>query len=160
MEDVYNLSMKRLRIYLDTSVIGGVFDPEFEIYSKKLFSYVETGRFIAVISEITTQELSKAPEQVKEFLKNLSLENIEILNKNNEANELAKQYLSRKIITQKFFEDALHIALATVCNVDVLVSWNFKHIVNLNRIILFNSVNMENGYKPLEIRSPMEVNYE
>lgn len=56
--------------------------------------------------------------------------------------------------------DALHVALATIGRVDVMVSWNFKHIVNLNRIRLFNAVNLEQGYGLIEIRTPMEVLYE
>jgi hypothetical protein len=65
--------------------------------------------------------------------------------------------MDEKIINEKYRSDALHIAVATVSGVDVLVSWNFKHIVNLNRIKLFNSINLKEGYNLLEIRTPLEV---
>ncbi len=72
---------------------------------------------------------------------------------------LAARYLARKILTKKFLDDAVHIALATFAKVDVLVSWNFRHIVHYDKIRLFNSVNLEFGFSPLEIRSPKEVTY-
>jgi hypothetical protein len=71
--------------------------------------------------------------------------------------DLADSYMKRNIVTTKYYADALHIAIATVLGVDVLVSWNFKHIVNLNKIKLFNSVNLQEGYPLIEIRTPKEV---
>ena len=65
--------------------------------------------------------------------------------------------LHKMLRKYKIFDDAVHIAMSTVNKIDVLVSWNFKHIVNLNRIHLFNSVNIKEGYNLLEIRSPMEL---
>ncbi len=61
-----------------------------------------------------------------------------------------------KVIVQTSFADCLHIALATVNRADFMVSWNFKHIVNIERIRGYNSINIKNGYKQLEIRSPRE----
>ncbi len=80
-----------------------------------------------------------------------------MLNVSNEIRELAEKYIERKIISKKFFDDATHIALATVANVDLLVSWNFKHIVHFEKIRLFNSVNLELGYGEIKIYSPREV---
>ena len=74
-----------------------------------------------------------------------------------ESLDLLSKYRERKILGPKFQNDMLHIALATIANVDVLVSWNFRHIVRLDKIRLFNSVNIECGYKPLMIYSPREV---
>ena len=74
-----------------------------------------------------------------------------------EAMELLGKYRDKKILGTKFQNDMLHIALATTANADVLVSWNFRHIVRLNKIRLFNAVNIEWGYKPLTICSPREV---
>ena len=71
--------------------------------------------------------------------------------------DLAQKYLDDNIVSENCRGDALHIAIATVIGVDVLVSWNFKHIVNLNKIKLFNSVNFREGYNMLEIRTPREV---
>ena len=76
---------------------------------------------------------------------------------NEEMVKLAEKYMEQKIVSEKYYSDALHIAVATVIGVDVLVSWNFKHIVNLDKIKLFNSVNLREGYSILEIRTPREV---
>ena len=147
--------MKKIKIYIDTSVIGGLFDEEFEKYSQKLFEAFENNEFIPVISTIVLKELENAPENIKNAL--LRLKNYEILDINSEVENLALKYLSEKIITEKYFDDALHIAISTINNIDVLVSWNFRHIVNLNKIHKINAVNLIENYSLLEIRSPMEV---
>ena len=84
-------------------------------------------------------------------------EKLEFVSVTGEIEELAENYIKEKIVTEKYYEDALHIACATVYQLDLLISWNFKHIVNFNRIIQFNAVNLKNGYKTLQIFSPMEV---
>lgn len=150
--------MKKLRVYLDTSVIGGCFDKEFEIESNQIIKNIELGIYEGVISVITVNELIDAPEFVKNLFFELS-ENLTILELNEEAVKLSDEYLINNIVSEKFKEDALHIALATVYNIDVLVSWNFKHIVNLNKIKQFNSINISQGYQLLEIRSPRELYY-
>lgn len=81
----------------------------------------------------------------------------ELVAADDETDILAKSYIYEGVVTEKFFEDAQHIAIATVYKVDVLVSWNFRHIVNLNKIKLYNSVNLKNGYQTLEIRTPREI---
>lgn len=152
--------MKKQRIYIDTSLIGGCFDDEFRIYSVKLFNRINLGLIEAVISEVTLKELENAPKSVQQIITDIDEDNITILQSSEEINDLAFEYISNKIVTNKYFEDALHIAYATYFDVDVLVSWNFKHIVNFNKIKLFNSVNLKEGYKALEIRSPKELFYE
>jgi predicted nucleic acid-binding protein len=149
--------MKRTKIYLDTSVIGGVFDVEFQVASKMLFEEIRAGKKIAVISDITISELGKAPTEVQGILRTLPESRFESVTLTDEAVSLAELYLKNKIVTPKYREDALHIALATLSRVDVLVSWNFKHIVNLKRIQGFNAINLKEGYPLLEIRSPLEV---
>jgi hypothetical protein len=74
-----------------------------------------------------------------------------------EAITLAEKYISEGALTNKSYNDALHIALATINNADVLASWNFKHIVNLDRIRLYNSINFRQGYRMIEIRTPREI---
>jgi predicted nucleic acid-binding protein len=147
--------MKKLRVYVDSSVIGGCFDKEFEKGSNGLFQMFEERAAIAVVSPLVYTEIDLAPEWVKEKL--ISLENIERVEINDEIAELAEKYLKEKIVTRKYSEDAVHIATSTYHNVDVLVSWNFKHIVNLQKIHQFNAINIREGYKVLEIRTPMEV---
>jgi len=82
---------------------------------------------------------------------------MEVLKITEEIRSLAKLYIKEKVVTQKYYGDALHIACATVNQIDVLVSWNFTHIVNFNRILLYNSVNLKQGYRSIQIYSPREV---
>ena len=74
-----------------------------------------------------------------------------------EALELANAYIAAAVLSPRMRADAQHIAIATIARVDVIVSWNFKHIVNLERIRGYNSVNLRNGYPMVEIRTPREV---
>ncbi|MBS1514247.1 MAG: PIN domain-containing protein [Bacteroidetes bacterium] len=148
--------MKTLRVYLDTSVIGGCFDEEFEDASNKLIEEIRLGLKIGVVSEIFLKELEGAPIQVKELFDSLK-DYVEILVWTDEVDKLSKEYLNNKVVTLKYYGDAMHISYATVYNVDVLVSWNFKHIVNYDKILRFNSINLANGYKNLQIYTPMEV---
>jgi hypothetical protein len=147
--------MKKFRVYIENSVIGGYFDLVFEDATRKLFEKFRNGEYLAVISTHTYGELNYgAPENVKSNLETISYEKIEVTET---MLDLTQKYMDENIITEKFRSDALHIAIATVSAVDVLVSWNFKHIVNLNKIRLFNSVNLKEGYNLLEIRTPLEV---
>lgn len=152
--------MFRPRIYVDTSVIGGCFDNEFEKYSNQLFEEFRSWKKRLVISDLVLFELEGAPESVKEVLNKVPEDNIEYVFLSEESISLANASLKEGVIVENSLSDARHLAIATVERVDVLVSWNFKHIVNLNRIHLINSVNLKLGYPVLEIRIPMEVIYE
>lgn len=149
--------MHKLKVYIDTSVIGGCFDKEFSEWSNKLFDEFINGNMIAVISDIISDELEKAPEYIQNKIKEIPIPNIIQIWKNDEADIIAKKYVEYNAISKKFYNDALHIAIATINKVDILVSWNFKHIVNYNRIKLYNSINMMNSYQLIEIRTPREV---
>ncbi|SRR6266542_1585035 len=146
--------MKRQKVYLDTSVIGGCFDKEFAEESNKIVELIKLDVYEGVISSVTIDELQDAPRFVKEMLDDIDFT---ILYLNEDVISLAKKYLKERIIGEKYFRDCQHIAVATVFNADVLISWNFKHIVNLNKINQFNSINIKEGYKELEIRSPKEL---
>jgi predicted nucleic acid-binding protein len=145
------------KVYIDTSVIGGCFDSEFEEWSNRLFDDFKSGKRIAVISDITLDELSDAPENVQENFRRIPEGNLEIIISDSESRKLADLYVIEGVVTKKFYEDALHIAISTINQVNVLASWNFKHIVNLERIRLYNAVNLKNGYSLLEIRNPREI---
>ena len=145
------------KVYIDTSVIGGCFDSEFEEWSNRLFDDFKSGKRIAVISDITLDELSDAPEHVQENFRKIPEDNLEIIISDNESRKLADLYVLEGVVSMKFYEDALHIAISTINQVNVLASWNFKHIVNLDRIRLYNAVNLKNGYTMLEIRNPREI---
>lgn len=148
------------RIYIDTSVIGGCEDEEFSKWSIQLFEEFRQGLRIAVISNLTRLELEGAPESVRKALLSLPDANVENVFLTEEAETLAQNYINEGVVSAKHIADAQHIAIATVERVDILVSWNFQQIVNLNRIRAFNSVNLKLGYPILEIRSPREVIHE
>ena len=153
--------MKRQRIYIDTSIVGGFFDAEFEKETKMLFQRLENREIIFVISTVLGKELGNAPPHVKNLLASYDETFFEKVILTDEAKELAEKYIVEKVIGRTSLDDCRHIAIATINKVDVLASWNFKHIVNLNRINGYNAVNIKNGYKTLEIRTPKElIDYE
>lgn len=146
-----------MRIYIDTSVFGGCFEKEFEEWSIGLFDQIRSGKHKAVISDISEAELSLAPEHVRQLLKEIRVKHLEVVRLSNDAEVLAATYIKERVVGKTSELDTQHIAIATIAQVDVLVSWNFKHIVNYNRIRLYNAVNLKLGYRMLEIRSPREL---
>lgn len=144
------------RIYIDTSVFGGHFDQEFKDFTIPLFNRILEGDFIVLFSTVTQEELENAPEKVKELVKSLRTELTEFIEVSEEAVDLASEYIREKVVGKTSYADCLHIGLATINYADFLVSWNFKHIVNIERIRGYNSINIKNGYRQLEIRSPRE----
>jgi hypothetical protein len=143
-----------MRIYIDTSVFGGYYDEEFQEWTVKFFKEFEKGVKKPIVSDLTVLEIEGAPVNVRKLFESMKCEKLLI---DSECEELAMLYLKEKAVTAKSYSDALHIALATVNRLDVLASWNFKHIVNLDRIRLFNGVNLKNGYPLIEIRTPREI---
>ena len=145
------------KFYFDTSVFGGVYDKEFEEETLQLFERVKLGKIICMYSDLTETELLNAPENVRTYFKNLPKENTERVFVNAEIIELATKYIEEKVVGKTSFDDCLHIATATLNKADILISWNFKHIVNVYRIRGYNSINLRMNYIPLEIRSPKEI---
>jgi hypothetical protein len=150
---------KTPRIYIDTSVIGGCFDEEFQEWSNALFNDIRMGLFEPLISSVIVEEIEAAPEIVKSKFEELLFLGSQILTPDKQSIELMRQYAKHKIIPLKYRNDMLHIAIATVANADILVSWNFKHIVRYDKIMRFNAVNLENNYHEIAIYSPREVTY-
>jgi hypothetical protein len=144
------------RVYIDTSVIGGYFDEEFSEITKIFFERIFSGDFLIFFSEISETELSLAPEYVKDLKNKIPKDSYRYLELDSDSKYLAQVYIDEKILGTASYNDAYHIALATVNRLDVLVSWNFKHIVNFDKIKLFNSVNLRLGYPTIDIRSPLE----
>ena len=145
------------RFYFDTSVFGGAFDDEFEEETLMLFEKVSLGQIICVYSDLTESELTNAPKRVQTFFHQLDLKNLERVEVTPEGYELAQAYVHERVVGQTSLDDCIHIATATLNKVDILVSWNFKHIVNIFRIRGYNSINLRLGYGTLEIRSPKEI---
>jgi len=146
--------IKKTSLYVDTSVIGGYYDKEFEHDTRLLFQNIKDGKYVAFISSLTLEELETAPEKVRKLLNDLEYQPIKTTS---ECQDLANEYLREKVVGATSKDDCIHIATATINKIDVLVSWNFKHIVNIQRIRGYNSINIKNGYTPIEIRSPKEV---
>jgi len=147
---------KHIRVYADTSVFGGIIDKEFSWQSKTFFEQVYRKRFKLITSPVVKAELEIAPEEVKDFFDEIS-NATEVIEVNRESLKLRNAYLDSKIVTPKYSNDALHVALATVSNCSIIVSWNFKHIVHYDKIPLYNAVNILQGFKQISIFSPSEV---
>ena len=145
------------KIYIDTSIAGGYFDDEFSNDTKALFKRLENKEIVFIISTVLQQELEKAPTNVRELLSRYDPACFEYVELSEEAIELAKKYIDEKVVGKTSIDDCQHIAIATIYKADALVSWNFKHIVNLDRIKGYNEVNMKYGYSVVEIRSPKEL---
>ncbi len=147
----------RQRFYFDTSVFGGLFDAEFEEETALLFERVSSGKIKCVYSNLTESELTNAPQQVRDFFLSLKDEYKEKVLVTPEALRLAQTYVDEKVVGETSLDDCLHIATALLNKVDMLVSWNFKHIVNVYRIRGYNSINLRLGYGILDIHSPKEI---
>lgn len=145
-----------IRVYADTSVFGGVFDPEFDEPSRTFFEQVRDGRFQLVISDTVDEEIGSAPEQVRAWY-NEHLPQAEAVPVDPRSEALRDAYLHAGIVTPKWAADAQHVATASVHRCRVIVSWNFKHIVHFDKIPLYNGVNLINGYDTLSINTPAEV---
>lgn len=150
------MANRQLRVYADTSVFGGVLDPEFSAPSKKFFAEVAAGRFVLVISPVVEEELEQAPDTIKSFFASVSefANEVEITR---EAIALQQQYIERGVVAERSLTDALHVAMATVSECELIVSWNFKDIVHFEKIPKYNAVNVLNGYAHIDIYSPLEV---
>lgn len=145
------------RYYLDTSVFGGVFDCEFEYESLIVFDKIKSGSIQCVYSGLTETELMRAPERVRIFFRSLDLQILEKVEVNEAVLRLARKYIEEDVVGPTNFDDCVHIALATVYETNMLISWNFKHIVNPSRIPGYNSVNLLLGYRAIEIWSPRAI---
>jgi predicted nucleic acid-binding protein len=144
-----------LRVYADTSVLGGCFDREFNDESRAFFEQVSSGKLVLLISDLTVRELQNAPREVREFY--LTLADYESVSATDECYGLRDAYLRADVLGRASADDALHVAIATVYRADIVVSWNFKHIVQRRRIRGFEAVNALMDYRSPEIFSPREI---
>ena len=149
--------MKRLRVYLDTSVIGGCLDVEFSLESNRLIKDIKQQKIIMLLSELVINELIDAPSTVQYILKSIPPTTIEIINLTEEIIQLRDAYIQAGVVGKKSLNDAGHVAAATIARADAIVSWNFKHIVRLDKMKAYNQINLFNGYGILTIVSPKEV---
>ncbi len=153
---------RNIKLYLDTSVINFAISEQGVAKEKEvtlqLFEQIKRGRFEAGISEVVLREISRAPEKkaraLMEVLRGVPLVNLIV---SEDAERLANKYVEETIIPQKYREDALHIAMAAVYEYDVVVSWNFEHMVKVKTRREVHGVNLMMGYKSIDIATPEEV---
>lgn len=154
--------MKRLKLYLDTTVWNFAFSdqaPDYKQATLEFYQRVRWGFFDVYFSDVVVDELAKAPkgryEQVHGLLEEIAPQR---LMPSPEIDRLATLYRRKGVLPIKSVADSLHVAYATVYNMDALLSWNFKHLANLNRKIKVNALNMQEGYsQPLVLATPLEV---
>lgn len=153
--------MKKLKLYLDTSVLGGLFDtedPKRVDTAERLLRLIKEGLYEGFISRLTIQEVLNAPDRIQETLKDKIQETgFAALEESEESITLADAYVKDGAEPQKYRDDARHIAVAVFHEVDYIVSWNYKHMVNIAVRRLIDSTNLRMGYRPIEIISPEEV---
>lgn len=147
-----------MRVYIDTSVFGGYFDEEFQEASRKFFSTIFKTNDVVLISDTLIGELVKAPEKVQDLLDRVMQTNSERIGLSEEVYHLRDAYLEEGVLSKKWSDDALHVAHATLADADVIISWNFKHLLNPLRIHQFNEINIERGYEPVVIMTPSDLN--
>ena len=149
--------MKTPRIYLDTSVVGGCFDEEFSSESLRLIEEIKAGKFRLVVSKTVLAELKGAPACVRDEFEKIPKQLVETVGSNLEVEALKQAYLDAQVVGPASATDAEHIAIATVARADMIVSWNFKHIVHYEKIAGYLSVNLRRGYGSIGIFSPKQV---
>jgi len=150
--------MKPAMLYLDTSVVGGYFDDEWKTATQELWRQMEAGQWRFFSSPIAVDELAEAPENVRDlFADTFAPEALVAVTA--EVEELAAHYLAQGVVTSKYTDDARHVATCTIARLDYLVSWNFRHLVNIQREAGFNAVNLLQGYPPVRIVNPLQLIY-
>ena len=158
MEGYSYISMRPPTLYLDTSILGGYFDDEWKKPTQELWRQMESGRWRFVTSLVAAEELTEAPERVRELFNN-TFEPADVLDVSEEIDHIAETNVAHGVVTQKYEDDARHVAACTINSIDFLVSWNFRHMVNVQRETAFNGVNLLNGYPAIRIVNPLEIIY-
>lgn len=147
-----------MKVYFDSSLYGGYFETEFQLDSRELFRRAKVGWYTVVWSEVVEREISLAPLQVRNlfelYTRSAASEKILITPK---VVELANEYLARRIVPERMFNDALHVALATVYEITYLASWDERHLVDPARILGFQTANVSFGFKPVNIVTPRQL---
>ncbi|OJW68888.1 MAG: hypothetical protein BGO68_03840 [Candidatus Amoebophilus sp. 36-38] len=145
-----------MKFYLDTSIFGGFFDKEFRYATQALFDFIENKRITIIYSDILESELESAPEEIR-LLATDSFIQAEYIDTTEEMLELAALYIKEGALTEKSLNDTQHIAIATISGVSAIISWNFKHMANFMKIRQYNSINLREGYRMINIHTPREI---
>jgi hypothetical protein len=144
-------------VYVDTSVFGGYFDSLYEAATVRFIGMVRDGAFALVTSALVASEVAGAPQCVRDLYDGLLPTTEVVAAAQIEAVDLAQAYLSAGILTPKWQDDAFHVAYASITRCELIVSWNFRHIVNYRKIPAYNAINIARGYGAIAIYSPQEV---
>jgi predicted nucleic acid-binding protein len=145
------------KIYIDTSVIGGYYDAEFAKATQQLFGRIVNGEYEVYYSEVNDSELLNAPTRVKQLKSLIPVNCFHYAPQTPEVRLLALTYIFEQALGRASENDAFHIAMASVNAVDFLISWNFKHMVNEDKIKMFNAINRRCGYPAVVIYSPLKI---
>ncbi len=135
------------RVYVDTSVVGGAFNRRLVEQTQPFWDAFERGEFKIIISDVLKNEIDPAPQRARDFLASFPEQLIERVVSTPESDALAARYIAENVVGPTSLDDCKHIAMATIAGADVLVSWNFKHIVKHKTIIETDFVNAREGYK-------------
>ena len=150
--------MRTMTLYLDTSVISYLYEldsPDKMDDTLALWEQIKAGEYRAVLSAVTLRELSNCAEPKRSIMANYLNEiEFDIVRETQEINELAQEIINRGILTPKSFDDCTHIASAIISNCDMIISWNFKHLVNVRTIHGVRAITVSNHYKSVDIYSP------
>lgn len=159
-----------IKVYLDTSVINFLYAedaPEKKEITLEFFDmYVKEGIYIVFISPIVIDEINRTNDEDKRnkllgVVKTYNINVIDITEEKTEIAKLSSLYIEQSAIPKDKLEDAMHIAIATINEMDILLSWNYKHLANINKERIISAINLLAGYtKPLKMVTPMEVVYE
>jgi len=154
--------MKLMKTYLDTSVIGAIFDtedPNRVEQTKYLLSILkDRDGYVPFISNILIEEIERAPIQIRsELEKQIKEMKCEIIYENKSSINLVSEYIKKRIVSNKYREDARHLAIAVIQNMDLIVTWNCVHMANYRKKRMIWAVNLMLGYDQIDIVTPLEV---
>jgi len=156
-QNVYNIYMTK-RVYVETSVISGMFDrDDHPARAQPFWDAVFDGKIRVVLSDVLEDEIKQSPQHVRDFYASIPESQIERIVSTNESNRLAAAFVAARIVSPKHLTDSKHVALASIARVDALVSWNCRHIVNDNRIDIYNDLSEALGYAKITIQTPDKV---
>jgi hypothetical protein len=150
-----------LRLYLDTSVLGALTDREDQrrlMVTHRVFRMVAEGTHEAVISNVVQEELDRAPADLRRaILEEVRQIEFELVGEDTDSRRLFGEYIATGVVPRRYRNDLRHVAMATIARVDALLSWNFRHLVNLETRRAVHAVNVRLGYALLDIVSPEEI---
>jgi predicted nucleic acid-binding protein len=144
-------------VYMDTSVFGGCYDKEFKEYSNKLLNEFKRGTLKMMISNLVDDELVAAREEIRRKPYQVPYIHTILTRTPLKAYALAWRYIKEGALESNSHADAVHIATATLQGADVVASWNFKHMVNKEKIPLYNAINTDMGFRTIAIKTPKEI---